>query len=55
MKEARQADVQGTPTFVINGRVIRGAKGPAEFKQLIDEGLRKSQRHSRTSVAPSSL
>ncbi|HXU09643.1 MAG TPA: thioredoxin domain-containing protein [Blastocatellia bacterium] len=55
MKEARQADVQGTPTFVINGRVIRGAKGPAEFKQLIDEALRKNQPHSRRSVAPSGL
>jgi protein-disulfide isomerase len=42
MQEARQADVQGTPTFVINGRVlIRGVKGPDEFKKIIDQEIER--------------
>ncbi len=41
MQEARQADVQGTPTFVINGRVQKGARGLEDFKKVIDEELKK--------------
>ncbi|HXF40430.1 MAG TPA: thioredoxin domain-containing protein [Blastocatellia bacterium] len=55
MKEARQADVQGTPTFVINGKVIRGAKGLVEFKQIIDEALKKTQPLSSTGGTARSL
>ncbi len=43
MEEAQQLNIQGTPTFVINGRLVTGAKDLAGFKQLIEE-LRKKQK-----------
>jgi protein-disulfide isomerase len=42
LQQARQADIQGTPTFVINGKVLRGAKGVDDFRKAIDEVLRDS-------------
>jgi len=42
MKEARQADIQGTPSFVINGSVLRGARSFEDFKSVIDQELKKS-------------
>lgn len=42
MKEARQADIQGTPSFVINGSVLRGARSFEDFKSVIDRELKKS-------------
>jgi protein-disulfide isomerase len=42
LQQARQADIQGTPTFVINGRVLRGAKGIDDFRKAIDEMLSDS-------------
>lgn len=42
LQQARQADIQGTPTFVINGRVLRGARGIGDFKKAIDEQLKAS-------------
>ncbi|MFL6277789.1 MAG: thioredoxin domain-containing protein [Blastocatellia bacterium] len=55
MQEARQADVQGTPTFVINGRVlIRGVKGPDEFKKIIDQEIERA-RATKAKVAAGGL
>jgi len=39
-KEAQESGIRGTPTFVLNGTLIRGAKSLDEFKRLIDERLR---------------
>ncbi|HSE96959.1 MAG TPA: thioredoxin domain-containing protein, partial [Blastocatellia bacterium] len=42
LQQARQAGIQGTPTFIINGVVLRGARGLDDFKRAIDEQLRAS-------------
>lgn len=42
MKEAKQADIQGTPSFVISGSVLRGARSFEDFKSVIDQELKKS-------------
>jgi len=34
-------DVTGTPTFIINGRIVRGKKSFAEMENLISEALNK--------------
>ena len=39
LAEAKQLDIQGTPTFVINGQVLRGAQPVEEFTKLIDAAL----------------
>jgi protein-disulfide isomerase len=46
LQEARRAGIFSTPTFVINGRVLKGAKTPEDFKAVIDQSLkeRKTQR-----------
>lgn len=41
MHEAVRADVQGTPTFLINGRIVRGVKNVEELKGLVDQALRQ--------------
>lgn len=46
MQEANRVDIQGTPTFFVNGRIIRGLKSAAEFKNVIDQAL-KDQRKER--------
>jgi len=38
---AASVGINSTPTFVINGRVIVGAHPYANFKQIIDEELRR--------------
>ncbi|HET9529575.1 MAG TPA: thioredoxin domain-containing protein, partial [Blastocatellia bacterium] len=42
MQQARQADIQGTPTFLINGRLLRGARSIDDFRKAIDELLKDS-------------
>lgn len=44
VQESRRAGFSGTPTFVINGTVLRGAAGPAEFQKLIDLELLRERR-----------
>ncbi len=41
MQEARRANVQGTPTFIINGKLLRGATSLENFKSAIDEELKR--------------
>jgi protein-disulfide isomerase len=43
MLEATRTDVQATPTFFINGRIVRGAKSPEDFKKEIDDALKQAQ------------
>jgi len=41
IQEAIRADVQGTPTFFVNGRILRGLKTVEDLKNLIDLALRQ--------------
>jgi protein-disulfide isomerase len=47
MREALQADVQGTPTFFVNGKVIRGIKSLEDFKSVIDQALQARNDKAR--------
>jgi len=42
MQEAIRADVQGTPTFFVNGRILRGMRTGEDLKNLIDLALRQN-------------
>jgi protein-disulfide isomerase len=48
LQEARQAGIFSAPTFVINGRALRGARSLEDFKSIIDQSLKeqKSQREA---------
>lgn len=41
VEEAKRAGVLGTPTFIVNGRVLRGAKTLEEFRAVIEQELKK--------------
>jgi protein-disulfide isomerase len=43
-KEANRLGVRSTPTFFVNGKMVRGAKPKAEFVKVIDEMLAKSKK-----------
>ena len=47
MQEAVRADVQGTPTFFVNGRIIRGMKRLEDLQSVIDQALRQKQNESK--------
>ena len=36
--------VDGTPSFVINGRMLSGAQPPSEIESVIDEELAQPER-----------
>lgn len=40
VEQARAIGVRGTPTFVVNGRLVAGALPVEDFRMLIDEALR---------------
>lgn len=42
VRDARVADVQGTPTLIINGRVMKGARGQEDLKKIIDQEINRS-------------
>lgn len=42
IRDSRQADVQGTPTFIINGRAMKGARGQEDLKRTIDQEINRS-------------
>ena len=44
LDEARRLGINSTPTFVINGRVVRGALTLEEFKTAIDKELQSVKR-----------
>jgi protein-disulfide isomerase len=41
LQEARRLGIQGTPTFIVNGRVLRGLVSVETFKKVIDQELNK--------------
>jgi protein-disulfide isomerase len=43
LQEAREAGIQGTPSFIINGQRITGPIPLEDFKQVIDDELRKTE------------
>jgi protein-disulfide isomerase len=43
VKEAQALGFQSTPSFVVNGRPVIGAKPIEEFKQIIDAELAASK------------
>ena len=40
VEQARAIGVRGTPTFVVNGRVVAGALPVEDFRTVIDEALK---------------
>jgi len=42
-QEAMKADVQGTPTYFVNGRIIRGFKSIDDFKKIIDQAIQRGK------------
>ena len=51
LKEAKQLGISGTPTFVVNGTLVRGAIGFEEFRAVIDREVKLAQK-SLTQVSP---
>lgn len=39
MLEAHRAEVQATPTFIVNGRIVRGVRNAEEFRKVIMDAL----------------
>ncbi len=48
MQEARRLGIASTPTFIVNGKLLRGARGFEEFKALIERELNSARNTSRT-------
>jgi protein-disulfide isomerase len=46
LREAKRFGIDSTPTFLINGRVLRGAVGLEQFRVAIDRELRTTQSGS---------
>ncbi len=40
VEQARALGVRGTPTFIVNGRLVAGALPVEDFRRLIDEALK---------------
>jgi len=43
LQETREAGIQGTPSFTVNGQRLTGPIPLEDFKQVIDEELRKAE------------
>ena len=43
-RAAAAVGIKGTPMFLINGKVIRGAQPPEKFKEILDEELAKAEQ-----------
>lgn len=52
LQEAKRLGINSTPTFVINGRLLRGATGFEAFKEIIDSELESIPASSRLSQPP---
>ena len=52
LQEAKKIGVQGTPTFVINGRVMRGAISLEAFKAAIDQELAAQSTNTKGTQIP---
>ena len=53
--EAKNFGALGTPTFFINGRVVRGAQPYEAFKQVIDEEIGRADLAIAKGVRPAAL
>ena len=49
LAEARRLGIEGTPTFIINGKVLRGAVTFEEFSEVIEHELKSAQLKSSIS------
>ena len=45
VKESREADIQATPTFLINGKMLKGSRGIEDFKRMIDQEIDRKQKN----------
>jgi len=43
-RAAAAVGIKGTPMFLINGKVIRGAQPPEKFKEILDDELAKAEK-----------
>lgn len=48
VQEARRLGINGTPAFIINGTLIRGAIGYEDFKAIVEQELKSAQSISRS-------
>jgi protein-disulfide isomerase len=48
MQAAKQAGVNATPTFFVNGSPLSGAASYERFKELVDAALEGGQSAQRT-------
>jgi protein-disulfide isomerase len=46
LQEARRAGIFSTPTFIVNGHVLKGARNFEEFQALIDQSLKEQKREN---------
>ena len=46
LREARRLGITGTPTFVVNGRLVRGAVGLGEFRGIVERELKSARSTS---------
>lgn len=49
IEEARRLGIEGTPTFIINGKLLRGSASFEEFSEVIEHELKNAQIKSSTS------
>lgn len=47
MKEAKALDVNSTPTFFVNGKILIGGGPPENFYQVIDDALQASRKKKK--------
>jgi predicted DsbA family dithiol-disulfide isomerase len=45
--EAQRLGISGTPTFIINGKLVRGAQSLADFKAIIERELQSARISAR--------
>ncbi|HEY7785282.1 MAG TPA: thioredoxin domain-containing protein [Pyrinomonadaceae bacterium] len=50
LQEAKRLGIDSTPTFIINGRIVRGAVSFESFKQIIDHELELISNSSQSRV-----
>ena len=48
MQEAQRLGIDGTPTFIINGKLIRGAPSLQEFRNLVERELHSAHPPTRS-------
>ena len=45
---AKQFNIEGTPTFILNGKKIESPKGLEEFKKVLDAAVAEAEKSSQT-------